>query len=920
MLLKRISFIFIILFFFTAGSEKALAHATPLSYVPAPSQNLATSTPNIEITFSEHIEPIVSSISLLDEKGESVEIGKGVVDAQNPNLFIATLPQLKNGTYTVSWQVVSADDGHFTKGSYAFSIGKEAPLYSVTNQVQVAHLSSWPEATTIWIEILGQAILLGSLILLLIFAEYANERIIGLMYLGSFLVFLGALSYLLLKILDIGQGFLLTTSGVYALVRIAILAIFVILLKLRKNEKILLFLTLLMVLDRTRVSHAAATHFHPYLTIFIHFLHLSAKELWVGSLIAMIWVFLPSIYRRGSAERVVALSSFSRCINIVFAVISITGLYVIWLDLKSPMNLFTTEWGAVAIVLLVVTALMFGLRLFHQLWLDKKARNTSLTLSHIFMVAELLSGLALLFITSYIIIVTPPYPSDVYLFKQTAISQNAKVTLEVHPYESHQFLVTFADADSGAPLPIDSLSASLQNTELNIGPLTAHPQRRFAEGFVIARDEIPAGGTWKMTIVAKRRGDYDIVASFNLDYPKDIDTSRVDPDKKTFGGFEVVLILIALLTLVFLTLLYVYGRNVGRINSSNTTPASVSIVKSSLIGFGLWILLALIVMYSYLSFIRTDFQKNCEKNGDFWLQSVPLSNGLPLSSDTVTGCTTAIGQYHFAEAREYAYFERPSESIAETDITSQKILAGIPTAFHVTLEETKNGRKTGPVSDLTIEHDRLLHVIIIGADLDTFGHIHTEDIGPVSSQMLTDATFPFTYTFPKAGHYTIAVNYYIRAKQFVRQFYVDVTGNPSMSGLDENTASEAIFDGYDVKLEGGDSIKMGEPVKLAYTIEKDGKPVTDLEPYLAAAMHVGIINANLQNFIHTHGQVYIPGSAYLQSLFKNYVTYHNHFVPDHFGPKIEVYTIFPQRGDYVIFGEIKHHGHLIVTRFRVHVN
>jgi len=54
------------------------------------------------------------------------------------------------GSYTVSWEAISTDDGHFTKGAYVFSVGNEKS--SATTEAggfQTVHSSSVPEALTL---------------------------------------------------------------------------------------------------------------------------------------------------------------------------------------------------------------------------------------------------------------------------------------------------------------------------------------------------------------------------------------------------------------------------------------------------------------------------------------------------------------------------------------------------------------------------------------------------------------------------------------------------------------------------------------------------------------------------------------------------------------------------------------------------
>ena len=45
------------------------------------------------------------------------------VDAEDPRVYHVSVKDAGAGTYTVSWEVISADDGHFAKGAYVFSVG-----------------------------------------------------------------------------------------------------------------------------------------------------------------------------------------------------------------------------------------------------------------------------------------------------------------------------------------------------------------------------------------------------------------------------------------------------------------------------------------------------------------------------------------------------------------------------------------------------------------------------------------------------------------------------------------------------------------------------------------------------------------------------------------------------------------------------
>lgn len=217
-----------------------------------------------------------------------------------------------------------------------------------------------------------------------------------------------------------------------------------------------------------------------------------------------------------------------------------------------------------------------------------------------------------------------------------------------------------------------------------------------------------------------------------------------------------------------------------------------------------------------------------------------------------------------------------------------------------------------PVQDLAITHDRILHIIIISEDFSVFSHIHPEDFGSTTPDMKKQARFPIRYTFTKAGKYLIAVDGAVKDTHFSKLLSLNVSGEPTMGAMKKDFSREKKFNGYQVTLTSlPQHLRAGQEAHLTYSIKKDGKPVTELEPYLAAPMHIAIVSSDLKNFIHAHGEV--PGTS----------STHHHdahgAVPHHFGPTIEAHVVFPAKGLYQIFSEVKHQGKVLVSEFTVEV-
>src|ERR1700730_17074069 len=96
--------------------ELAFAHATPIRYVPAASSVLSQAPAEVEIHFSERVEPRVSSITVFAPNGSRADLSNSTVDLGDRRVYRVGLKDRGNGSYTVSWEVISADDGHFAKG------------------------------------------------------------------------------------------------------------------------------------------------------------------------------------------------------------------------------------------------------------------------------------------------------------------------------------------------------------------------------------------------------------------------------------------------------------------------------------------------------------------------------------------------------------------------------------------------------------------------------------------------------------------------------------------------------------------------------------------------------------------------------------------------------------------------------------
>jgi methionine-rich copper-binding protein CopC len=125
-----ISFFGVFMLNISLYSDAAFGHATPVSYSPPANavfsmQQQGKSLPDkVIIFFSERPEPKVSYIHVTDSENKRVDNNDFKITGQNDREATVTLDKskLSDGVYSVSWLVLSRDDGHITKGSYVFNI------------------------------------------------------------------------------------------------------------------------------------------------------------------------------------------------------------------------------------------------------------------------------------------------------------------------------------------------------------------------------------------------------------------------------------------------------------------------------------------------------------------------------------------------------------------------------------------------------------------------------------------------------------------------------------------------------------------------------------------------------------------------------------------------------------------------------
>lgn len=180
-------------------------------------------------------------------------------------------------------------------------------------------------------------------------------------------------------------------------------------------------------------------------------------------------------------------------------------------------------------------------------------------------------------------------------------------------------------------------------------------------------------------------------------------------------------------------------------------------------------------------------------------------------------------------------------STAQPMRATMEVSARAPLREHLVLREFGGGL-TAPIRYYDRDMTKYVHLIAVDGRLQTFMHVH-----PVLQQ---DGRFVLDVAFPHGGLWHLYADG--MPHNFGRQvFRFDLNlpgGAPPPSVRRISSTSHA--GPYTVVLDRS-SLPSGTMSMVAVRIEKNGRPATDLKPYLGARAHAVVIGTDL-SYIHAH--------------------------------------------------------------------
>jgi len=214
----------------------------------------------------------------------------------------------------------------------------------------------------------------------------------------------------------------------------------------------------------------------------------------------------------------------------------------------------------------------------------------------------------------------------------------------------------------------------------------------------------------------------------------------------------------------------------------------------------------------------------------------------------------------------------------------------LPAADHHVLDFRILGPDGKPVTRYSVEHGKDLHLIVVRRDLTDFQHVHP--------QLDEAGTWRVPLDLADPGVYRVFADFTPadRTEGLTLGGDLSVAGDYQPQPLPAASRTAEV-DGYTVTLDG--DLIPGQESELTLSVSRDGKPVTDLQPYLEAYGHLVALRDRDLAYLHVH-----PAGSPDDGTTKP-------------GPGITFYATAPSAGDYRLFLDFQHNGVVRTAEFTV---
>lgn len=605
------------------------AHALYDHSDPPANAIVPNSPAQVSIWFTERLEP-ASSTARLDDQTGKVVAGTTVRPGAEPKAMVVSLPAgLANGTYSVVWQTMSADDGHSAEGYFAFTVGTAADVQAIVPPAPSAGGPSlWLQTVARWAALAGLAAALAVWPLWLFvlrpaispawqagpgLVRRARRHAFGTV-LFALLASAFALAVQAENVHDVGWSERLRTTlldtryGRLWLARESLFLVYAIALAgaawwwpRRRPVRTLSALSIALALPVpfSLIAHASAQSAGRATAVAGDVLHLTAASLWIGGLVLLLGVLVPTLRDLTPAGRRVVLSRaiprFSMVALTAWGVLGLTGLYSAWVQVGNLNGLRTTAYGHSLTAKLILLVPLLGLGAYNLLVVAPELRRArgnpaaSLAWSRhlaVAVAAEVVLALAVLLVVGRL---TDQAPAREAITQQAGhavlgLDGNGRsATLSITPAATGPNHYRLEVAGATLPAGTEAL-LRLTPPGNGIGEKEITLIRAVGNAFEGHGSELSIAGDWQIEVIVRKIGSFQWQATKGLSVGVQPPTVRLPRPAWHFerGGLAALALLV--LGIAAVVVAWAAGRTRLRARSAILGAAATAVAIGLLLG------------------------------------------------------------------------------------------------------------------------------------------------------------------------------------------------------------------------------------------------------------------------------------------------------------------------------------------------
>ena len=558
------SILVILLIVFSISIPVVYAHPFTEETHPSSSSNAPVGITEVYVIYSEPVEIDFSELRVLDSNGNQID-NNDTKYYNKESALIVTTPPLEEGVYTVTSKVLSKVDGHLVNDAFIFAVGDIQLDPTQLDKENTSESLFLPEAAARFPGLVGQTIVLGSIIaslaiwgtqnknllsgkLLLIQVNH-NAKFLSITGIGLVLVFVSNIIMLAVQSFRLETSALeavQTTFGTTWLIRMIITVILLGIwfwIERAKENKLfnqipMLVASLVLIGTTTMIGHGAASE--QLGAVVLDYIHNLVAAIWIGGIIYFVFVLLPVLSHLDDNIKekmsLVMIPRFSIAFVIAVGIVVITGPTLLWL-LESNVDLITeSTYGKLIFVKIAIASVMVGLGGYFQFKIQRTAELNSKT-GKIFVhkklkrALKLDAALGILLLGVVALLANGSLPAGEiqkveakeidYGFTTVEFSQDIQFDVKITPFTSgsNEIFIKANNLQNNAISDLEQIKVKVSNPSRNISPIEIPLERIELEGKPDEfRGEITFGfsGNWLVEIEAQRTENANESVRLNL--------------------------------------------------------------------------------------------------------------------------------------------------------------------------------------------------------------------------------------------------------------------------------------------------------------------------------------------------------------------------------------------------------------------